>query len=158
MSWRQVFANAVILTELGFIQHNPKKPWLFRYPIHRKQGMWLYADLGESDIVPIYKDTAAMVYAFGRPLFDDDDSHGDNNEHASCCTGTRISNYLVREGGERLHRDGVDIRFGFEATRCRIRQSANASQGCGSSSRLSDVGRLSSGRCPARTMVPTKRK
>ena len=106
---RRVFANAVILTELGFTQHNSKKPWLFRHPIHRKKNVWLYADLGGSDIVPIYKDTAAMVYAFGGPLFDEDD------DGAYCCTGTRISNYLVREGGKRLHQIGVDIRFGFEA-------------------------------------------
>lgn len=33
---RRVFANAIILTELGFEQHNPRKPWLFRFTIHKK--------------------------------------------------------------------------------------------------------------------------
>ena len=48
--WR-VFANAVLLTELGFQQTNPQKPWLFRYQIHK--DVPLYADLGGSDVVPI---------------------------------------------------------------------------------------------------------
>ena len=63
---RRVFANAVILTECGFKQHNTEKPWLFRYPIHRGRKVMLYADLGGSDKVPIYKDTAAMLSVSGR--------------------------------------------------------------------------------------------
>ena len=78
---RKVFANAIILTELGFIQNNLQKPWLFRYPIHEKQDVILYADLGGSDVVPIYEDTAAMLYVFG-PSLNDDDEDG----HYECCS------------------------------------------------------------------------
>ena len=42
---RKVFANAIILTDSGSSQHNPQKPWLFRYPIHEKQNVILYTDL-----------------------------------------------------------------------------------------------------------------
>ena len=105
---RQVFANAIILTELGFIQHNPQKPWLFRYPIHEKQNVILYADLGGSDVVPIYEDTAAMLYVFGSSL-DDDDEDG----HYECCSRSPISHYIIEEAGKRLQQFGVDVRTGF---------------------------------------------
>ena len=62
---RKVFANAIILTEVGFRQHNPSKPWLFQFPINSKEKVILYADLGGSDVVPIYEDSAAMLYVFG---------------------------------------------------------------------------------------------
>ena len=41
---RLVFANAVLLTECGFGQHNPEKPWLFRRGLSR--GISAFADLG----------------------------------------------------------------------------------------------------------------
>ena len=102
-----VFANAIILTELGFVQRNPQKPWLFRYPIHDKQKVVLYADLGGSDVVPIYEDTAAMLYVFGLSLDDDDSGHYE------CCSGTAISHYIIEEAGKRLQQFGVDVRSGF---------------------------------------------
>ncbi len=105
---RRVFANAIILTELGFEQHNQRKPWLFRYPIHKGQDVILYADLGGSDVVPIYEDTAAMLYVFGQSLYADDDTG-----HAECCTGSPISRYIVVEAASRLQQFGVDIRTGF---------------------------------------------
>ena len=86
---RKVFANAIILTELGFVQHNPQKPWLFRYPIHEKQNVILYTDLGGSDVVPIYDDTAAMLYVFGPSLSDDYD-----DGHYECISGSPISHYM----------------------------------------------------------------
>ena len=54
-----VFANAIILTELGFEQHNRSKPYLFRYPIRDKPRVFIYADMGGSDVVKIYEDTAS---------------------------------------------------------------------------------------------------
>ena len=105
---RRVFANAIILTELGFEQHNQRKPWLFRYAIHNDQDVTLYADLGGSDVVPIYEDTAAMLYVFGQSLYDDDDTG-----HAECCTGSPISRYIVVEAASRLQQFGVDVRTGF---------------------------------------------
>ena len=107
---RKVFANAIILTELGFEQHNLHKPWLFRYPIHKGQRVILYADLGGSDVVPVYKDTAAMLYVFGQSLYDDDETG-----HAECCVGSPIVNYIVIEAAKRLQRLGVDVRTGFES-------------------------------------------
>lgn len=91
---RKVFANAVILISLGFKQHNPaNKPWLFRYPIHEREKVFLYADLGGSDIVPIYEDTAAMLYVFP-------DSEP-------------INHYIIGKASERLQQFGVDVRTGF---------------------------------------------
>ena len=99
---RKVFANAIILTELGFIQSNPeKKPWLFTKTIHRtpEGEIMLYADLGGSDVIPIYKDTAALLYTsleFEGPLKDPD-----------------MNAYIVREFGERLQKEGVQVRISF---------------------------------------------
>lgn len=107
---KRVFAAAIIITELGFVQHNSQKPWLFRYPIHKREQVFLYADLGGSDVVPIYKDTAAMLYAFG-PSLHDDDEYG----HAECCSGSPISHYIIEEAGKRLQQFGVDVRTGFIA-------------------------------------------
>ena len=102
----KVFTSACILMELGFHQYNLRKPWLFRYPIHKRQRVFLYADLGGSDIIPIYKDTAAMLYVYGSPLSDDDDGH------AECC-GTPIGNYILEKASERLQRFGVEVRTSF---------------------------------------------
>ena len=107
---RKVFANAKILTEVGFRQHNPSKPWLFQFLINRKEKVILYADLGGSDVVPIYEDSAAMLYVFGESLSDDID-HG----HYECCTGSAISHYIIEEFGKRLQQFGVDVRTGFLA-------------------------------------------
>ena len=53
----RIFANAIILTEIGFEQRDPEQPCLFRYPIAQdqwKQPVHLYADLDESGGVLIY--------------------------------------------------------------------------------------------------------
>ncbi len=109
---RKVFANAIILTELGFEQHNSRKPWLFRFTIHRKSNVVLYADLGGSDVIPIYEDTAAMLYVFGESLSDDDDN---DDGHYGCCRSSPISHYIIEEFGKRLQQFGVDVRTGFLA-------------------------------------------
>ena len=98
---RKVFANAIILTELGFVQLNPaKKPWLFAKTIYRTPKVVLYADLGGSDVIPIYEDTAALLYTsleFGRPPIKDPDMNA----------------YIVQKFGERLQKEGVQVRISF---------------------------------------------
>ena len=104
---RQVFANAIILTELGFRQHNRHKPYLFRYKIHRPtkgKPVYLYADLGGSDVIPIYQDTAAMLYTF---LPDDREGQiYDGHCHD-------IKQYLIDVAARSLQSFGVDVRVGF---------------------------------------------
>lgn len=98
---RRVFANAIILTELGFVQSNPgKKPWLFAKTIHRTPNVILYADLGGSDVIPIYQDTAALLYtslSFERSPIKDPDMNA----------------YIVKRFGERLQKEGVQVRISF---------------------------------------------
>ena len=94
---RKVFANAIILIELGFIQSD-KKPWLFTKTIHRTPDVILYADLGGTNVIPIYEDTAALLYTsleFG-PKKDPDGNA-----------------YIVRKFGERLQKEGVQVRISF---------------------------------------------
>ena len=91
---RAVFANAIILTELGFEQHNQRKPWLFRFNIH-KSGKYIYADLGGSDVIPIYQDTAAMLYAPDLEGID------------------QLAQYGVEWFADSLRSHGVNVRVGF---------------------------------------------
>ena len=102
---RKVFANAIILTELGFIQSNPaKKPWLFtktirKTPDVRTLDVIIYADLGGTGVIPIYEDTAALFYTsleFEGPLKDPD-----------------MNAYIVQKFGERLQKEGVQVRISF---------------------------------------------
>ena len=120
---RLVFANAIILTEVGFRQHNPEKPRLFRYRIHRnqrKQHIYLYADLGGSNVVPIYEDTAAMLYAFGIDDMDDgyswsQDRDSETSTVEDAVRSQDIHHYLIAAAGERLQDLGVAVRTGFES-------------------------------------------
>ena len=95
---RKVFANAIILTELGFVQSNPdKKPWLFTKTIRRTPKIILYADLGGSALIPIYENTATLLYTsleFEGPLKDPD-----------------MNAYIVKKFGERLQNEGVQVRI-----------------------------------------------
>ena len=95
-----VFANAIILTEMGFKQSNLQKPHLFRYPYSMSPDpqIVLYADLGGSDIVPIYRDTAAMLYVFG---VDDQ---------------PELQQHIITKFGEALQAEGVQVRTGFESS------------------------------------------
>lgn len=97
---RKVFANAIILTELGFTQSNPgKKPWLFTKPIRRTPNVTLFADLGGSEVIPIYEDTAALLYTSL-------DFEGPNKDPV-------MNAYIVKEFGERLQNEGVQVRISF---------------------------------------------
>ena len=91
-----VFANAIILTEMGFSQSNLKKPHLFKCVIRQNPQIALYADLGGSDVVPIYEDTAAMLYVF------------DVEE-------PELEQYIVDKFGKMLQAQGVQVRTGFES-------------------------------------------
>ena len=94
---RTVFANATILTELGFEQHNRSKPYLFRYRIRNSPRVFIYADLGGSDVVRIYEDTAAMLYA---PDLEDEE----------------LEQYAISAFGRKLEEAGVSVRVGFESS------------------------------------------
>lgn len=109
---RLVFANAIILAELGFVQDNPEKPWLFRYSIHKRTRVILNADLGGSDEVSINEDTAAMLYVSGTGLADDLEEYCYPLEHH---TAIPIKQYIIDKFGERLQHFGVDVRTPLRA-------------------------------------------
>ena len=92
-----VFANAIILTEMGFVQHNSDKPHLFSFQIMPRT--YLYADLGGSDVMPIYEDTAAMLYIL--PALRED---------------AELDQYAIDRFGCALQEAGVNVRTGFEST------------------------------------------
>ena len=56
---RLVYANAIILAELGFIQ-TKNKPWLFRLRL-TDVGV-IFANFGSTEEVPIWEDTAALIH------------------------------------------------------------------------------------------------
>ena len=56
---RRVYANAIVLTELGFAQAKDK-PWLFLYRL--PGGGVVFANFGSTEEVPIWKDTAALIH------------------------------------------------------------------------------------------------
>ena len=56
---RKVYANAIILTELGFVQAT-NKPWLFLFRLPDSGVM--FANFGSTDDVPIWEDTAAFIH------------------------------------------------------------------------------------------------
>ena len=93
---RMVFANAVILTEMGFEQQNPDKLHLFRFCIRRSSRVFIYGDLGGSEDVPIYRDTSVMLYA---PDLND----------------SELEEYAVNVFGKKLQEAGASVRVGFEA-------------------------------------------
>ena len=70
-----VFASAQLLVDKGWQQRNARKPWLFSYNLPFSTA---YADFGGHEFFPIYRYTAARVYAsLGNKLQDlpDDKIH-----------------------------------------------------------------------------------
>ena len=56
---QQVYANAIILTELGFAQAT-NKPWLFLFRLHG--GGVIFANFGSTEEVPLWENTAALIH------------------------------------------------------------------------------------------------
>ena len=55
---RRVFVNAIILTELGFVQAQ-KSPWVF---VFRLSGDVVFANFGSTEEVAIWEDTSALIH------------------------------------------------------------------------------------------------
>ena len=55
---RRVFVNAMILTELGFVQAQ-KSPWLF---VFRLSGGVVFANFGSTEEVAIWEDASALIH------------------------------------------------------------------------------------------------
>ena len=55
---QQVYANAIILAELGFVQ-TERKPWLFFF---RLPGGVVFANFGSTEEVAIWEDPAALIH------------------------------------------------------------------------------------------------
>lgn len=60
---RLVFANAVLLTECGFRQHNAEKPWLFRKQLGG--GVSAFADLGGAGVSGDGREPRVGLYLMG---------------------------------------------------------------------------------------------
>ena len=76
----------------------------------------LYADLGGSDVVPIYEDTAAMLYCF---------LPGGEDEDQDCEGSHRIKEHLISSVGQILQDAGVDVRTGFLSPEGLVRRDVN---------------------------------
>ena len=57
----KVHSNARELLARGFVQHNPDKPWSFRYPV---PDGYIYAHLGGTDDIPIWEDQTPMMHEY----------------------------------------------------------------------------------------------
>ena len=55
---RRVYVNAMILTELGFVQAQ-KSPWVF---VFRLSGGAVFANFGSTEEVAIWEDTSALIH------------------------------------------------------------------------------------------------
>ncbi len=89
---QQVYANARVLTDLGFIQA-AKSPWLFRFPL--PGGGVIFANFGSTEEVPIWESTAALI-------------HWQLEEHNS-----EIESALVEGILSRCRAAGADVRVSF---------------------------------------------
>lgn len=89
---RRVYANAIVLTELGFIQ-TQKKPWLFRLEI---TGVGrVFANFGSTEEVPIWEDSAAMVHWQLERTYDE------------------LVSLLIPEVLDRCRKEGAEVRVSF---------------------------------------------
>ena len=89
---RNVYANAIVLTELGFVQ-TQKKPWLFRLGI---TGVGtIFANFGSTEEVPIWEDSAAMVHWKLEKLSDG------------------LESLLIPELLDKCRKEGAEVRVSF---------------------------------------------
>ena len=89
---RRVYANAIVLTELGFVQ-TQKKPWLFRLGI---TGVGtIFANFGSTEEVPIWEDSAAMVHWTLENLSDE------------------LESLLIPELLDKCRKEGAEVRVSF---------------------------------------------
>ena len=89
---RQMYANAIVLTELGFAQAK-NKPWVFHYRL--PGGGVVFANFGSTEEVAIWEDTAALIHW---KL----ENYSEEKESA-----------LVEGVLERCRRAGADVRVSF---------------------------------------------
>ena len=89
---RRVFVNAMILTELGFVQAQ-KSPWVF---VFRISGGVVFANFGSTEEVAIWEDTSALIHWKLDGLSEDMESELARGVLARCRAagaGVRVSFY-----------------------------------------------------------------
>ena len=89
---KQVFINALVLTELGFIQ-TKTKPYLFWIKLPNN-GL-VFANFGSTEEVPIWKNPAALIH-WKLNQYDDDMEMG-----------------IVKEVIQRCRKAGIEVRVSF---------------------------------------------
>jgi hypothetical protein len=88
----RVYANAIVLTELGFIQ-SQTKPWLFL--LGMTGAGTIFANFGSTEEVPIWEDSAAMVHWKLEKLSDE------------------LKSLLITELLDRCQKEGAEVRVSF---------------------------------------------
>ncbi len=89
---KQVFTNALALTELGFIQTRTKA-YLFRFELPNKGSV--FANFGSTEEVPIWKNPAALIH-WNLNQYDDD-----------------MEMEIVKEVIQRCRKAGIEVRVSF---------------------------------------------
>ena len=88
----RVYASAIVLTELGFIQ-SQAKPWLFLLGI--TGAGTIFANFGSTEEVPIWEDSAALVHWKLEKLSDE------------------LKSLLITELLDRCRKEGAEVRVSF---------------------------------------------
>lgn len=88
----RLYANAIVLTELGFIQ-SQTKPWLFLLGI--TGAGTIFANFGSTEEVPIWEDSAALVHWKLEKLSDE------------------LESLLITELLDRCRKKGAEVRVSF---------------------------------------------
>ena len=111
---RKVFANAEMLTSIGFTQAN-RKAHLFLYTLPKGA---VFADFGSTEEVPIWEDTSALIYLSKDALPTgcgtcDDCNYGHTECCRPCSEQESVKRHLIQGVLDRCGVAGAEVRVSF---------------------------------------------